>query len=295
MRVSKRAMAVLLTLLVTVAAITLSTQTASALSGETCGGEWQNQCGVNANQSAGDFHGLIAVRGAPWVLNRAGHSGTTAGCGDCSWTIVTACNTESPDNPGGPLTCAAAANSPTCDPGQLLFRLYLTTDAVTDALEGTLCLGGNVQPIPISDEAAGDVQRYLRDVTPPDLTISTKPRLATLAGLPTYFSARSPSTLKPAPFGGPQVTETITIAPIRSDWRWGDGTASGWAKSVTSLTHAFAHGRKAVVTLTTRWGATYTIGFAGETFGPYDAVGQLTKLQTLVLPVHTTSPTLVSR
>jgi hypothetical protein len=259
-----------------------------------CTGVLGSPCGVHADQDAGDFHGLIAMSDAPWVLNVAGHGGTTPGCGDCSWSIVLACASAAPGDPGSP-ACVPASISATCDPHQLLYRLYLTTDAVTDALEGTLCLGGLIEPIPISERAAGDVHRYLRDVVPPNLEITTSPSAATLAGLPTYFTARVPATLAPAPFGDGQITETITIAPIRSDWRWGDGTASGWATETATLTHSYTHGGNAIVKLTTRWGANYTITFDGEDFGPYQAIGTLRKRQTLTLPVDTANPTLVSR
>jgi hypothetical protein len=257
-----------------------------------CAGLSTTTCGLNG--SAGNFHGLIAVDGAPWVLNLAGHGGTTAGCGDCSWSTVLACHTESPTNPGGPPDCAAANIAAGCPKGQLSFRLYLTTDAATDTFEGLICLGGGQGVIPIGDQAKADVDRYLKDVIPPNLEIATNPRAATLAGLETYFSATTPATLVPAPFGGPQITETITIAPIRADWRWGDGTASGWEPATADPTHSYVHGGTAIVTLSARWGATYTVTYQGETFGPYDAVGQLTKRQTRTMAVHTSSPTLVS-
>jgi hypothetical protein len=279
---------------IAVAVLVLATAaTARAMPTKPCGGFDEGPCGVHAAQDAGDFHGLIAVSDAPWVLNLAGHGGTTPGCGDCSWSLVLACASAAPGDPGSP-ACVPASISATCEPHQLLYRLYLTTDAVTDALEGTLCLGGVIEPIPISERAAGDVRRYLQDVVPPNLDITTSPSAATLAGLPTYFVARVPSTLAPAPFGGDQITETITIAPIRSDWRWGDGTASGWTADAATLTHSYAHGGNAIVRLTTRWGANYTITFQGEVFGPYQAVGTLRKQQNLTLPVDTANPTLVS-
>jgi hypothetical protein len=273
-----------------------SLSTGSRAYADGCGGPAATDCngGVTANQPAGDFHGLIAVTGAPWVLNVAGHSGSTPGCGDCTWSIVLACSFDAPSDPGTPIGCTPARGSAGCPGRQLLYRLYLSTDAAPDTLEGTLCLGGRVQPVPIGDHAAGDVQRYLKDVIPPNLDITTKPKVATLAGLTTYFAARTPSTLTPAPFGGGEITETITLAPSRADWRWGDGAASGWAPAATNVTHAYTRGGNAQVDLTTRWGATYTITYQGQTFGPYDAVGQLTKQQSLTLPVRTSSPTLVS-
>jgi hypothetical protein len=173
--------------------------------------------------------------------------------------------------------------------------VYLTTDAVTDQVAGTVCIGGPNQPIPIGDQAAGDVERYLKNITPPDLEIATRPRVATLAGLPTYFAARPPSRLPPALFGGPEITETITIAPLRAEWRWGDGDETGWEQVGPRLMHSYLYGGLARGSVTTRWGATYTVTYAGETAGPYDGNGRLTKRQAFRLPVRTSSPTLVSR
>jgi hypothetical protein len=267
---------------------------AFAVGEKSCGGEWQTRCGVNSNQDSGQFHGLIAVQGAPWVFAASAHSGTKAGCGDCTWSIVLACPEATPGDPGSERSCAAASDAAACHRRQLLYRIYLTTDAVTDEIAGTICLGGARQPIPIGDHAAADVQRYLKNVIPPGLDITTRPKTATLAGLATYFSARPPATLKPVPFGGPEITETITIAPSKADWRWGDSEASGWTKAASTLTHSYIHGGSAHGDLTTRWGATYTITYGGQTFGPYDATGHLTKRQAFTLPVHTSSPTLVS-
>jgi hypothetical protein len=101
-------------------------------------------------------------------------------------------------------------------------------------------------------------------------------------------------TLKPAPFGGPDITETITIAPSQADWRWGDASISGWTPAKTTLTHSYIKGGVAHGRLATKWGATYTITYQGQVFGPYDATGQLTKQQTFTLPVDTSTPTLVS-
>jgi hypothetical protein len=253
------------------------------------------KCGVGADQPAGTFHGLVAVHGVPWVLDVAARAGTQPGCGDCTWEIVIACHTEAPGAPGNPRDCDGANNSAGCPKHQLRYQIYLTTDAVTNLLEGTICLGGGKDPIPIGDHAAGDVQRYLKNVTPPNLKVATRPTAATLAGLLTYFSASPPADLTPAPFGSGEITETITVAPSVIDWRWGDGAASGWASAATTATHSYLHGGNASVRLTTRWGATYTISYEGQTYGPYHATGALTKQQTLALAVDTSSPTLVSQ
>lgn len=252
-------------------------------------------CGVGANQDAGEFHGLLAVRGVPWVLDLAAHSGTEQACGDCSWTLMLACASASPGDPTSINACTGASTTGNCTKGQLLYKVFLSTDAVLDRVVGTVCLGGPQQPVPVGTEAFGDVERYLKDVTPPDLDISTSPRGATLAGLATYFTAGVPGSLTPVPFGSGEVTETITLDATRTDWHWGDGSASGWLSASTPLVHSYLHGGIARLTVRTRWGATYTINYQGETFGPYDATGHLVRVQRLALPVDTSAPTLVSR
>lgn len=251
-------------------------------------------CGVNADQAAGTYHGLIAVGGAPWVLDTAAHAGSSAGCGDCTWVVVLACPEATPGDPDLQSKCVAASTSPQCDPGQLLFRLYLSTADVSDRLEGTICLGGDAAVVPVGEQAAADVDRYLKDVTPPDLVITTKPTHITLAGLATYFSAAAPASLRPTGFGGPTVTETITVVPEQTRWDFGDGSSSDWAAADVTVVHRYAAGGHLAGTLHVRWSATYTINYAGETFGPYDAKGQLTKSQSFRKRVATTEPVLVA-
>lgn len=252
-------------------------------------------CGVGADQGHGDFHGLLAVRGVPWVLELAAHSGTQAGCGDCSWTLTLSCAANSPGDPGTQSACTGSGTSATCKPGQRLFRVYLSTDAVLDQVVGTVCIGGRQQPVPVGTDAHADVERYLRDLTPPDLDVSTEPSGATLAGLATFFTAATPATLRPVPFGNGELTETITLTPTRTNWIWGDGSRSGWLAGSSSAVHSYLRGGVARLRLGARWGATYTIGYQGETFGPYDATGQLVRVQRLALPVDTSAPALVSR
>jgi hypothetical protein len=276
--------------LIVLVAITTAAGGASARSRGGCGGFEGGTCGAAAT-SAGDFHGLLAIGGAPWVIDDAAHDGTQAGCNDCSWSLVLACR---PDAPGAPNQQGCTNRRGGCRRRQLSYRLYLSTDADANQLLGVVCIGGPDQPVPVGDIAKTDVDRYLRDVTPPDLVITTAPRDATLAGLRTSFSAQPPATLQPQPFGGPLVTETITIAPARASWHWGDGATTGWVATSATLAHSYLRGGLAHGALASRWGATYTITYAGQTFGPYDAVGQLTKRQQFTLPVRTSTPVLVS-
>jgi hypothetical protein len=274
-----------------VALLCISTVAVAAQQG--CGSLAAGQCGVTRD---GDhFHGALAVTGSPWVLLTSSREGTTPGCGDCIWTVVLACPDESPTDPESLRACASASDSAICRPGRLLYRVYLTTAAFIDRVEGTVCLGGTDQPVPIGDVARIDVDRYLRDVTPPDLDIATRPTEATLAGLPTYFSASTPRTLAVVRFGGPTITEAITIAPTRVTWRWGDGSEPTVAPATAVATHAYRHGGVPRGSLATRWAATYTVTYDGQTLGPYDADRQLTRRQAFRLPVHTSSPVLVSR
>jgi hypothetical protein len=268
-----------------------TTQLANALTSAPCGGEWQTECGVAADGSTGTFHGLLAVSGEPWVLNRAAVSGTQPGCADCTWTLNRLCTTNAT---GDPTTDSCTTRRGTCRKRQIAYLLYLSTAAATDIPEGTVCLGGTHHPIAVGDHARADVQRYLKTLTPPALTITTQPAHATLAGLPTYFHAAPPDTLAPRPFGGPDITETITISPNRTNWHWGEHQGTGWTTPAATPTHTYSHGGTAAGSLTATWGATYTITYAGRTFGPYTATGTLTQRQRFTLPIHTATPTLTS-
>src|SRR4051794_6555919 len=96
-----------------------------------CGDRLAGPClsDVTADQRAGQFHGLIMVNGQPVVLDAAAHSGTKPGCGDCKWTLIMACVFNSPDDPTQQNSCLGATRSARCRRGQVLYRLYLTTDA----------------------------------------------------------------------------------------------------------------------------------------------------------------------
>jgi hypothetical protein len=260
----------------------------------TCGGILGSHCGAESDPNKGEFHGLIAITGMPAVFETTSHSGTKAGCGDCEWTLIAACPSNDPSNPGHATLCQGAVNAPTCRRG-VLERLYLSDADTEYRLVDTLCLQKTNRVIPVGNIAFGDVLRYLRDVTPPNLVITTQPRQATLAGLPTRFRAAPPAQLRPAPFGNGEVTETITIAPIRSNWLWGDGYATGWVATAPTQTHRYLAGGVEHGGLTTQWGATYTITFEGVTLGPYDATGRLTRQQAFRLPVHTSTPHLTSQ
>jgi hypothetical protein len=261
-----------------------------------CGVIDDGSCGVQTDQGAGRFHGLIAVTGEPWVLDTAAGSGTQAGCGDCRWSIVLACPDESLDDPSTLTACALALDSPACGPRQLLYRLYLSTRAVTDAVEGNICLGGAHRVVPVGDTALADVAKYLKNVRPPEQRVDTRPRRAGLAGLPTRFAARPARVLRPQRFGGPTVTETITITPRRICWHYGDGGSSGWLSSRRIVRHTYRHGRVMHGWLATRWTATYTVTYGGRTFGPFPGRGGgLSMTQPFRYPVRTTTPVLVSR
>jgi len=266
-----------------------------------CGSVTVPYCaGATADRARGDFRGLIMVRDQPDVLDRAAVAGTSAGCGDCVWEIILSCPTNLPGSPDDAAACGAASSAPRCRRGQELYRLYLTTTAVTNKFDGALCLGDIADVVPVGNIAAADVDRYLRNVAPPDLVLTTSPPRGTLVGLPTYFRVRPPETLQPAPFGSPEIRETITLAPSSYAWSWGDGTDSDWTDDAGdiyprgTLTHRYTHGGVAHGTLTTRWGGIYTITVAGRTFGPYQAIGTVTHDQQFTLDVFTARSQLVS-
>jgi hypothetical protein len=255
----------------------------NGLASTKCQGPFDPACRGNVvgDQIAGDFHGLIMVKGQPDVLDLAARSGTKTGCGDCEWTLVFACVNDNPGNTGGQTPCAGVVGAGKCRPGQLLFRLYLSTDAEKDRLVDEICLATTQDVVPVGDIAAADVDKYLRDVHPPDLDLTVQPPGGALAGLPAYFVVRPPTSLKPQPFGGPEVTETITIAPRHYSWTWGDGSPvtktddAGAPYPTGTLTHTYTTSARVDGELTTQWSATYTIAVAGRVFGPYDATGGL--------------------
>src|SRR4051794_30246983 len=244
-----------------------------------CGSLLTGRCGVHGNANEGDFHGLIMVPGQPGVLETAAHSGTVAGCGDCTWSVIIACLFDSPTSAHEQTPCAAAGQAQQCARGQTLFRLYLTTHAVRDQLVDTLCLGGRVRIIPIGDIAAADVDRYLKNFVPPDLRLRTQPPNGALAGLPTYFMVSPPAGLRPRQFGAAQVQETVTITPAHYTWTWGDASPAlhtddpGGPYPDGTVTHTYQRATHIHGSLTTAWSATYTVTVAGETFGPYGATG----------------------
>lgn len=265
-----------------------------------CGDLSTSSCGVTTEPAKGDFRGLIMVRDQPDVLDRAAVAGTQTGCGDCVWEVILACPTNLAGAPEDAASCSAASTAPRCRPGQQLYRLYLSTAAVTNQFEGALCLGDISDVVPVGNIAAADVQRYLRDVTPPAMELDTSPPHGTLVGLPTYFRIRPPESLSPAPFGNVAIRETITLTPTTYDWSWGDGNDSGWTTNTGdlyphgTLTHVYRNGGVASGSVTTRWGGTYTITVAGRTFGPYQAIGTVTRAQPFTLAVFTARSQLVS-
>jgi hypothetical protein len=259
--------------------------------------------GVGGDQGEGDFHGLIMVDGQPDVLERAATSGTQPGCGDCVWTLVLMCVDNRPGGPPGDIGCVGAHAPAICKPPKVAFRLYLTTDAVTNELIDTLCLGNTKDVVPVGDIAAADVADYLKDVTPPDLDVTFQPPTGALTGLPTYFQALPPADLKPQSFGGgdPRVSENITISPKHYVWSWGDGTDGlatddpGGPYPTGTVTHTYTTAATINGTLTTQWSATYTITVAGQTFGPYVATGGLVpRTQSFGITVRSAHSRLVS-
>lgn len=274
------------------AIVTTPVAHSSAAPADDCGGATIT-CGVNADPLAGDFHGLVAATGAPWVLATAARSGTTTGCGDCVWRLALACPSASPTDPAPP-SCAGDTNTLACQPGQLLYRMYLSDATVTDQVVGELCIGGTARIVPIGDQARADLARYLRSVTPPTMTITARPRRLTLAGLETRFRADPPAAMRPTPFGGPRVSEMITLLVERTRWLWGDGSSTAWQDGSPPTEHRYLQPGRPRLQLTTRWGATYTVSYDGRSFGPYDATGLVAASQTREEQVATSQPVLVS-
>lgn len=251
-------------------------------------------CGVGTDPSDSYFHGLIGVTDQDWVLDLASHAGDDSSCDDCVWTITLDCPHTAPGQPDDTIDCAGMGNTSRCPPGSLPYRLYLTTSTETNRAVGDICLGGGLHVVAVGEDAAADVERYVDDVTPPDLVIHRRPHGSTLTGLPTYFRANLPKGLGPVSFGGPTVTETITLAADQADWAWGDDTSSGWLPVSAEAVHRYLKSGLLDGTLTTQWSATYTATFEGRTVGPFRAKGVIDHRQPFVEPVDTSQPVLIA-
>lgn len=291
-----RALTLVEALVVAATAIT-ATLVPSPSAAEDCGDlPVSVSCGVGADPPDGYFHGVIGVTGQGWVLGLSSHAGNSPGCGDCVWTISLDCPGSSPSDPGDTTGCAGMQAGLECPPGTLPYRLYLTTSSVNEEVVGIVCLGGTYRIVLVSEDAQADVDRHLHDVAPPDLAIHRRPRGATLTGLPTYFTAEVPAGgVGPFAFGDPTISESITLVPQEIDWIWGDGTSSGWLAVPAWAMHRYLTDGVFPGILITRWAATYTATFEGQTVGPYAATGTLDHRQPFLELVDTSNPTLVSR
>jgi hypothetical protein len=256
-----------------------------------CGGLF-NPCGsLGADPSAHDFRGLIAISHDPPFLESERSLAARDGCADCVWVLYEDCQTNIPG--GHQVDCRSAHNNPACRKGQLAERVFLSRPGHGYGMVGVYCLGKGNRIIPLGQIAKADVDRYLKDVRPPDLEIRFDPGTS-LAGLATHITARPDSTLRPVPFGGQGVTETIRLNATRQDWNFGDGQTATFTDASVHTSHTYAAGGHLRATVRTSWGATYTITYQGITLGPYDATGHITGRQTRPVTVVTSTPVLVS-
>ena len=245
-----------------------------------------------ADRVHGTYHGLIAITGDASFLQREQASTGSEGCSDCIWTLVIDCQMNQPGT-GSQVECGSAQQNPQCHRGQLAEKLFLSRPGHGFGMVGVYCIGGGNRIVPIGDIARADVERYLKDVKPPSLDITFDPGTS-LSGLATRVRARPDRRLRAVPFGGQGVTETIKLAPVRQVWRWGDGQTATFTAATVRTTHTYVRGGHLTATVTTTWGATYTITYQGLTLGPYDATGQLTGQQSRPVTVVTSTPVLIS-
>lgn len=268
----------------------VSAQSATATSGGKCTGQF-NACGyLGINPSQGHFSGLLALSRDPSFLRQEASYGST-GCVECSWTLVLDCQSNQPG--GDSVDCGPAHQNPQCRRGQVAEKVFLSRPGHGYGLVGIYCLGRGNRIVPIGEIAKGDVERYLKDVRPPTLTISFNPGTS-LAGLATRVRARPDRALRPVPFGGQGVTETIKLAPVHQTWDWGDGQTVTFTDASIRTSHTYAAGGHLTASVATTWGATYTLTYQGLTFGPYAATGRLTGRQARPVTVVTSTPVLVS-
>lgn len=249
-------------------------------------------CGkVTTDPERSAFVGLIAISGNPSLLQNEKQLAGSDECDRCSWTLLVECQQNKPG--GSQVDCQGSHTDLRCRKGQLAERVFLSRPGRGYGMVGVYCLGGPNRIVPIGAIAKADVGRYLKDVRPPGLDISFDPGTS-LAGLATKVSARPGRALRPVPFGGQGVTETIRLIPSKQTWDWGDGQAATFTDASVRTTHTYATGGHLTATVTTTWGATYTVTYQGITLGPYDATGTLTGRQARPVTVVTSTPVLVS-
>lgn len=226
------------------------------------------------------FRGAIIVPGSE-AANRA--VARNGGCEGCDWTLVVDCDLNEHDSD----------SFVHCNPAECLdgttFRIYLQrpTDA-NPAYVDSICLSATRRIVTAAD-LADDMDRYLKDLRPPEATITVQPAERAVTGLPAYFTAGGPAadtaTLDVTTAAGPARLR-MDIAASRYVWTFGDGarcdtTSPGGTYDggdpVERCDHRVAHvydaARTATVTLTARWSGTYTFDVGYGPVGPLDIPG----------------------
>lgn len=233
-------------------------------------------CGATViNETKGSFQGAIIVPGSE-AANRA--VARNGGCEGCDWTLVVDCDLNEHDSDTF-VTCNPAA----CPDGTT-YRIYLQrpTDA-NPAYVDSVCLSATRRIVTAADLDA-DMERYLKDLRPPEATIAVQPAERAVTGLATYFAATGPetgdATLNVTTAAGP-ATLRMDIVASRYAWTFGDGTrcettspggrydgGPATERCDDRVAHVYAAARDATVTLTATWGGTYTFDVGYGPVGP---------------------------
>lgn len=230
--------------------------------------------------TARQFRGAIIVPGSE-AANRA--VARNGGCDDCDWTLVVDCDLNEYDSDS-----FVHCNPADCPDGTT-FRIYLQrpTDA-NPAYVDSICLTATRRIVTAADLAT-DMDRYLKDLRPPEATITVQPAERAVTGLPAFFAAggatTDAATLDVVTAAGPARLE-MDIAASRYVWTFGDGarcetTSPGGGydggdpveRCDDRIAHVYDSARAATVTLAARWSGTYTFDVGYGPVGPLPIPG----------------------
>jgi hypothetical protein len=233
-----------------------------------------------AAATAKQFRGAIIVPGSE-AANRA--VARNGGCDGCDWTLVVDCDLNEHDSDSF-VHC-----SPAKCPDGTTFRIYLQRpDDANPAYVDSICLTATRRIVTAAD-LASDMDRYLKDLRPPEATIAVQPAERAVTGLPAYFAAggdtTGTATLDVTTAAGP-VRLDMDIAASRYVWTFGDGARCETASPGGSydggeptercddrVAHVYDAARTATVMLTARWSGTYTFDVGYGPVGPLDIPG----------------------
>jgi len=218
--------------------------------------------------------GLLFVRGRDAETHL---SIATEGCGNCSWAVLTVCQTNT--GKSGPDASHCQGIYVGCRANEQRFQvLFSPSPGIPTRLVDSYCYAASDAGLVSGSMIAADARKYADQVqvTPPTLR-SWPPGGATLVNLPTYFSAQAPQSAA-KDFGGQGYTMRLQVGAAQYAWSFGDGasletTDPGSAPPDGSVRHAYLAAGQQAVTASVAYGATFTVVTPFGSIGPTPVAG----------------------